>query len=85
MPGDSLGNLFTMYRNVGGSFEPQLHSITLYLDKARFLADLGIDDHTIHVLLIDRAGHILWDSAGPLDPEAEDSLSSYLETLDTAA
>lgn len=61
------------------------HTITLYLDKARFLSQLGIDDSTIHALLIDRAGHVLWHRAGPLDPEGEDSLSCFLESLTPAA
>lgn len=62
------------------------HVITLYVDKVEFLASLGIDDDsTIHTLLIDPAGHILWRASGPLDPAKEEALSEFLEPCPTAA
>ncbi|MDF1594547.1 MAG: hypothetical protein P1T08_00430 [Acidimicrobiia bacterium] len=62
------------------------HTITLYIDKIEFLASLGIeDDSTIHTLLIDRAGGILWRSSGPLDPAKEEALSDFLEPCPTTA
>lgn len=62
------------------------HTITLYIDKVGFLASLGIDDDsTIHTLLIDRAGSILWRANGPLDPAKEEALSEFLGPCPTAA
>jgi len=62
------------------------HTITLYIDKVEFLASLDIeDDSTIHTLLIDRAGCILWHSDGPLDPTKEEALSEFLEPCPTTA
>lgn len=62
------------------------HTITLYIDKAEFLATLEIeDDSTIRTLLIDRAGRILWRSDGPLDPAKEQALSEFLEPSPTTA
>lgn len=61
------------------------HTITLYLDKERFLEQLGVADNTIQVFLIDRAGRVLWHREGPLDPDGEESLSLFLELLKPAA
>jgi hypothetical protein len=41
------------------------HTITLYLDKAPFKRALAItDETTIHVLVVDRAGTVLWRTTG---------------------
>jgi hypothetical protein len=41
------------------------HTITLYLDKARFRQALDIShEDTIYVLLLDRTGRVLWRGAG---------------------
>ena len=62
------------------------HTITLYVDKARFLESLEIEDQsTIHALLIDRSGRVLWQTSGPLDPEKEVALSEFLEPCPSAA
>lgn len=56
------------------------HTITLYIDKAAFLASLGIEDETtICTLLIDREGTVLWRTSGALDQEKEEALSDFLE------
>lgn len=40
-------------------------TVTLYLDKAPFKASLGITtEETIHVLVVDRAGRVLWRETG---------------------
>ncbi len=55
-------------------------TITLYLDKPPFLDALGItDDTTIHAVVIDRTGHILWRASGPLIEEREFDLVDFLE------
>lgn len=61
-------------------------TITLYVDKAKFLGPLGIKDQsTIHTLLIDRSGRLLWQTSGPLDPDKEVALSDFLESCPSAA
>ncbi len=40
-------------------------TVTLYIDKDPFKQALGItDENMIHVLVVDRAGHVLWHSTG---------------------
>ena len=40
-------------------------TVTLYIDKDPFKQALGItDENMIHVLLVDRAGHVLWHATG---------------------
>jgi hypothetical protein len=57
-------------------------TITLYLDKPPFLEAVGIsDDSTIHSLLIDRTGQVLWRANGPLVESAEVDLTALLEKL----
>ena len=61
------------------------HTITLYINKVEFLASLDIDDDsTIHTLLVDGVGRILWRSTGPLSPAKEEALSEFLEPRTTA-
>lgn len=44
-------------------------TVTLYLDKAPFKAALGITaESAIQVLLVDRAGRVLWRTTGPFTP-----------------
>lgn len=51
-------------------------TITLYTDKQQFRAALGLphEDH-IYVLLVDRQGQVLWQTAGPYRPAAAESLT----------
>lgn len=45
-------------------------TITLYLDRAKFMRATGIPDESrIHVLLVDRGGRILWRETGRFDDE----------------
>ncbi len=61
-------------------------TITLYLDKPPFLVALGItDDSTIHSLLFDRTGQVLWRANGPLVDSAEADITELLEKLRTDA
>jgi hypothetical protein len=49
--------------------------IPLWLDRRKFLADLDIpNDKQVVALLIDRQGHILWRSVGPMSPDKRASL-----------
>lgn len=61
-------------------------TVTLYVDKAAFLDPLGIDDDTtIHSLLIDRRGNVLWCASGPLDSDKEQALENFLAPCPSAA
>ncbi len=59
-------------------------TVTIYLDKPPFLEALGItDDSTIHSMLIDRSGEVLWHAIGPLADSAGAHLTDLLEKLAT--
>jgi hypothetical protein len=56
-------------------------TITLYLDKKEFLRALNIpDDQTIWVLVIDRAGNVLWHSQDVFTPEKGEALRNAITT-----
>ncbi len=60
-------------------------TITLYLDKSTFLTDLGIaDDGTIHTIVVDRSGRVLWRATGPLIEATESDLVDFLENQPVA-
>jgi hypothetical protein len=49
--------------------------IPLWIDRRKFLEDLQIpNDKQVVALLIDRQGHVLWRSSGPMSPEKRASL-----------
>jgi len=55
-------------------------TITLYLDKPPFLEALDIaDDGTIHSMVVERTGHILWRASGALVEATEADLVEFLE------
>jgi hypothetical protein len=58
-------------------------TITLYLDKARFRASLRLPDSdaTIHTLLIDKEGRVLWRFDGPFTAAAGAALDARLKSL----
>ena len=61
--------------------DPAIRSstITVYTDKARFLAALDLDDdHVIQALLVATDGTITWRAAGPHSAEAEAELRAIL-------
>lgn len=50
-------------------------TITLYLDRAKFMKATGIPDESqVHILLVDRSGRILWRETGRFDPIKGESL-----------
>ena len=56
-------------------------TVTLYIDKAPFKAALGITaESAIHVLLVDRAGRILWRTTGAFTPAKAAELDRALAT-----
>lgn len=63
---------------------PDLHTrettITLYLDREAFLRALALPNmDSIFVLLIDKAGHIYWQTAGAFSAEKGQSLREAAE------
>jgi hypothetical protein len=60
--------------------------IPLWVDRKQFLEDLAIpNDKQVVALLVDRQGHILWRSAGPLTPDKRASLMAAGGALTTQA
>lgn len=59
---------WTINRGMRGGIpdvEARKRTVTLYLEKAPFRKSLGITtEETIHVLVVDRAGHVLWRETG---------------------
>ena len=59
---------WTINRGMRGGIpdvEARKRTVTLYLDKAPFRKSLGITtEETIQVLIVDRAGHVLWRETG---------------------
>jgi hypothetical protein len=57
-------------------------TITLYLDKQSFRADLGISgENIVHVFLLDRFGEILWRSQGEYTQEKGSALMEILNSI----
>jgi hypothetical protein len=53
--------------------------ITLYVDKVRFRAALGVPDESrIYVLLLDRQGNVVWRTEGTFDESKANSLKRAL-------
>jgi isoquinoline 1-oxidoreductase subunit beta len=54
-------------------------TITLYLDVANFNQSLGLPSiDTIYILLVNRAGEVLWQAAGAYTPEQGEALAQKL-------
>jgi hypothetical protein len=57
-------------------------TITLYIDKEPFRAALGIpDEQTIHVLLIDAAGRVIWRTTDAHAAEKEKDLENAISNV----
>lgn len=57
-------------------------TITLYLDVQTFIETLEIPDtDSIYTLLVDREGHIYWQTEGPYSESAFQELQAVLEEL----
>jgi hypothetical protein len=55
------------------------HTITLYLEKEPFRAALGIpDEKSIHVLVVDREGRVLWRTTGRWNEQEGAALAAAL-------
>ena len=56
-------------------------TVTLYIDTAKFMAATGIPDKdAVHILLVNRAGDILWRTTGDFDVEKGRSLVEAIQS-----
>lgn len=84
---ESMNALSQMFINEGMRAGIPNHStrertITLYLEKRNFREALGIEDEaTIHILVIDRQGNLLWQESGAYTPEKGDALLQAIQGL----
>jgi hypothetical protein len=54
-------------------------TVTLYIDLPKFMRATGIpDNRSVHILLVDRAGEILWRTTGKFTPEKGEELLQAL-------
>jgi len=59
--------------------QQRARTITLYLDKKKFLKELQIEsEKTIYALLIDKTGKVLWRAEGKADTSKLQSLEAFL-------
>jgi hypothetical protein len=59
----------------------QHSTVPLYVDKKQFLRALGISsEKEIAIVLTDKAGHVVWRSAGAATEEKKQSLAAFLKT-----
>lgn len=58
------------------------HTVTLYTDKDRFRAGLGIgDERDIHLFLLDETGRVVWRGEGPRAAQTEGQLRQSVASL----
>lgn len=61
--------------------QAQHSTVPLYVDKRQFLRALNISsEKEIAILLTDKAGHVMWRSAGDATEEKKESLAAFLKT-----
>jgi hypothetical protein len=61
--------------------QPRHYTVPLYVDKEKFLRSLGVpSEREVVVLLTDKAGRVLWRSAGLVTDSKRASLSNFLKT-----
>jgi hypothetical protein len=54
----------------------------LYVDKGRFLPALQVSsEKEVVLLLTDKAGHVLWRTAGPVSDSKKAALSGFVSRL----
>jgi hypothetical protein len=59
--------------------QPRHYTVPLYVNKAQFLRSLQItSEQQVVLLLTDKAGHVLWRTAGPANDSKKAELSSFL-------
>lgn len=84
------GPLFRWWLNNGMRIgvveeEARRRTVTVYTDRFQFTEAIGIPDvESIHTLLLDGDGRIVWRAAGPLDDATKSQLLHHAENLITA-
>jgi hypothetical protein len=59
--------------------QPRHYTVPLYVDKAKFLRSLQVSsEEGVVLLLTDRAGHVLWRTAGPVTDDKRAALTSFV-------
>ena len=62
--------------------QPRHYTVPLYLDKGRFLPALQVSsEKEVVLLLTDKAGHVLWRTAGPVSDSKKAALSGFVSRL----
>jgi len=66
------------------SIDKRRRGITIYIDQAYFRRALALPDSdgAIHLLLIDKAGRVLWRADGPFTPVKGEALRARLKALE---
>lgn len=60
--------------------QPRRYTVPLYVNKAQFLRSLQISsEREVVLLLTDKAGHVLWRTAGPVTDGKVAGLTSFLK------
>jgi hypothetical protein len=61
------------------SSQPRRYTVPLYVDKARFLSSLQVSsEQEVVVLLTDKAGRVVWRTAGPVTDSKHAALSNFV-------
>lgn len=59
--------------------QPRKYTVPLYVNKTEFLRSLQVgSERDIVLLLTDKAGRVLWRTAGPVNDSKKAELSSFL-------
>jgi hypothetical protein len=84
--GPSENSLYRWWLNASlrGSLsppQPRRYTVPLYVNKARFLGALQVQsEQEIVLLLTDKAGHVVWRTAGPLTDSKRAALDSFVNS-----
>jgi hypothetical protein len=59
--------------------QPRRYTVPLYVNKTKFLRSLQISsDGEVVLLLTNKAGHVLWRTAGPVTDNKKAELNNFL-------
>jgi hypothetical protein len=62
--------------------QPRRYTVPLYVDKPRFLRALQVSsEQEVVLLLTDKAGHVLWRTAGPVTDGKKAALNGFVSRL----
>ena len=64
--------------------QPRRYTVPLYVNKAQFLRSLQVSsEQEIVLLLTDKAGHVVWRTAGPMTDRKRAALDSFVARSDS--